>query len=285
MSIAGDLIPPIRHVRIIRSNVMVRSFLNASGASVLPSALAAYRIGLTAQLMEFVFVVPRTTLFPEHAPHGLAVFGETWSRDEFDDVVAREGFFVERAYAERTPTLKQIIPYTIVRRGEEILLLQRTKGGGESRLHDKLSIGVGGHVNPIDAVATEADEQCAKSAGSRLADPLPAATRREVMEEELTVTGETRLTSVGLLNDDTNPVGAVHVGLVQILELLDGDATIREVDQLRGSFVTVSRLRADLAAGANLETWSSLLVPHLDRLISSISGRPHMAEEHALASR
>lgn len=241
--------------------------------------------GSQPRIMEFVFVVPRTALFPEHAPHGLAVFGETWPRDAFDSVVAEEGFFVERDYAERTPTLKQIIPYTIVLRGEEVLLLQRTKVGGEKRLHDKLSIGVGGHVNPIDAVATEADEQSAKSCGSRLADPLPAATRREVMEEELTVTGATRLTSVGLLNDDTNPVGAVHVGLVQILELFDGHATVREVDQLHGSFVTISRLRDDLAAGANFETWSSLLVPHLDRLIPSNSGRTHTAEQHVLASR
>ena len=63
------------------------------------------------------------------------------------------------------------------------------------------------------------------------------------MEEELEVTGATRLTPVGLINDDTNAVGAVHVGLVQILELLDGDARVREIDQLEGSFVTLAELR------------------------------------------
>ena len=228
--------------------------------------------------MEFVFVVPRTTLFPERTPHGLAVFGEEWSRSEFDAAVTGAGFFVERPYAERTPTLKQIIPYTLVLRGEEILLLQRTKGGGEARLHDKLSIGVGGHVNPIDAVGPDADEQSRKSSSSRVLDPLPAATRREVMEEELIVTGATRLTPIGLLNDDTNAVGAVHVGLVQVLELLEGDAQIREVDQLKGNFVTVSQLRAQHEAGANFETWSSLLVPQLDRILESLP-RPHARSE------
>ncbi len=213
--------------------------------------------------MEFVFVVPRTAIFPEFAPHGLSAFGDEFSRERFQRCVEEDGFFVEREYAERTPTLKQIIPYTLVTRGEEIMLLQRTKGGGEARLHNKFTIGVGGHVNPVDAMHAEDG-----SAHARLLDPLPAATRREVMEEELIVEGETRLTSIGLLNDDSNAVGAVHVGLVQTLELLGGDARIREVDQLRGNFVPWRELPQQLAEGANFETWSSLLVPHLDHLLS-----------------
>ena len=212
--------------------------------------------------MEFVFVVPRARLFSECAPHGVAVFGDEWSQDAFETCVREDGFFVERAYAEEAPHLKQVIPYTLVARGQEFLLLQRTKGGGESRLHDKLSLGVGGHVNPVDAIDTNAG-----AGARRLRAPLPAATRREVLEEELIVEGETRLRTVGLLNDDTNAVGAVHVGLVQVLELLDGDARVREVDQLRGEFVTREELLARHRSGANFETWSSLLVPELDRLL------------------
>lgn len=218
--------------------------------------------------MEFVFVVPRVALFPEHAPHGLSLFGEReddWSRSEFDACVRTEGFFVERPYAERTPTLKQVIPYTLVARGEDILLLQRTKGGGDARLHDKLTIGVGGHVNPVDAFPSGSD---GSSNADRVLDPLPAATRREVMEEELTVTGKTSLVPVGLINDDSNPVGAVHVGFVQVLHLHGGDAQVRETDQLRGEFVPVSTLQERLQAGANFETWSSLIVPHLDQILA-----------------
>lgn len=247
--------------------------------------------------MEFVFVVPRTTLFPERAPHGLCLFGtgageevargegkgqaegggtpgsknpdtknpdtwdpDTWDRGAFDLCVREHGFFVERSYAEHTPTMKQVIPYTLVMRGSDILLLQRTKGGGDARLHDKLTIGVGGHVNPIDAVGSGEGE-------TRVSDPLPAATRREVMEEELHVTGETHLVPVGLINDDTNAVGAVHVGFVQVLYLLGGDATIRETDQLKGEFVPVAELVQRLDAGANFETWSGLIVPHIDRIL------------------
>ena len=227
--------------------------------------------------MEFVFVVPRVALFPEYAPHGLSLFGDQagdgqtgeWSRPAFDACIREDGFFVERPYAERTPTLKQVIPYTLVARGEDILLLQRTKGGGDARLHDKLTIGVGGHVNPVDAFPSGATSGGGSDSGShRVSDPLPAATRREVMEEELTVTGETRLVPVGLINDDSNPVGAVHVGFVQVLHLLGGDAEVRETDQLRGEFVPVSTLQERLQAGANFETWSSLIVPHLDQILA-----------------
>lgn len=227
--------------------------------------------------MEFVFVIPRAALFPECAPHGLALFGSlsegkapggggAWDPTTFETVVKTEGFFVEREYAERTPSLKQVIPYTLVVKKGDVLLLQRTKGGGESRLHGKYSLGVGGHVNPVDAM--ESEPGAPSGEWRRILDPLPAATRREVMEEELTVTGATRLTPVGILNDDTNPVGAVHVGLVQVLELLDGDAQIREIDQLRGEFVTPDHLRSQAEEGANFETWSNLLIPQLDHLLS-----------------
>ena len=233
--------------------------------------------------MEFVFVIPRNSLFPECTPHGLALFeaapgGDSggdasagWDRSAFEDVVKSEGYFVEREYAERTPSLKQVIPYTLVVKQGEVLLLQRTKGGGESRLHGKYSLGVGGHVNPVDAM--ESEPGAPSNEWRRILDPLPSATRREVMEEELIVTGEVRLTPVGLLNDDTNPVGAVHVGLVQVLELLDGDAQIREVDMLRGEFVTPDHLRSQAESGANFETWSSLLVPQLDYLLSLSTAR------------
>lgn len=236
--------------------------------------------------MESVFVVPRARLFPEWTPHGLSIFGDGIERADFDAVIQREGFFVERGYAERTPELKQLIPYTIVRRGDEVLLLRRTAAGGEVRLHDKLSIGVGGHVNPVDArlpdgaPLPEIDGVPVNPKFARLLDPLPAATRREVIEEELEVTGPVRLSPIGLMNDDTTPVGAVHVGLVQVLDLEGGDARVREVDQLEGTFVSVEELEGQLAAGANFETWSALLVPQLDRIWTLAGGASGIAIEH-----
>ena len=56
-------------------------------------------------------------------------------------------FFMDRAAAEEDPSHKQLIPYCIFRCGERILHYTRGKSGGEARLHAKISVGVGGHVD------------------------------------------------------------------------------------------------------------------------------------------
>ena len=66
--------------------------------------------------------------------------------------------------------------------------------------------------------------------------------------------------------DDSNPVGAVHVGLVQVVRVR-GTVEIRETDHLEGELVTLDELRERLAAGANYETWSRLLVERIDELL------------------
>lgn len=210
--------------------------------------------------MEFVFVVPRSALFPDFYPHGLIRFQDTpaaesscVSRLAFEASIARDGFFVERAVAERTPSWKQIIPYTIVQSGERILLTRRTKKGGEARLHDKHSIGIGGHINPVDL-----DEAAVRN-------PLPAGARREI-DEELELSGTSELRPVGVLNDDSNSVGAVHVGVVHVLRV-EGSVEVREREQLEGRLVTISELRELAERGANLETWTRLLLPHLEQLL------------------
>jgi predicted NUDIX family phosphoesterase len=219
--------------------------------------------------MEFVFVVPRTALFPECYPHGLVAFGERRASSaepgagptlaEVEAAVARDGFFVERAHAERTPSLKQLIPYSIIVCDGRVLLFQRLATGGEKRLHGKLSIGIGGHINPEDAASAGRDEGAKRS-------PIAAGTRREIAEE-LDVRGTFEVLTVGLLNDDSNPVGAVHAGVVQVV-YVNGSVEIRERDQLEGRLVTVEELASLLAGGANFETWSRLLVPRLDELLN-----------------
>ncbi|MFO1010367.1 MAG: phosphoesterase [Planctomycetota bacterium] len=212
--------------------------------------------------MEFVFVVPRTALFPECYPHGLVPFRDVpqpggFSARAFEDVVAREGFFVERERAEKTPAWKQVIPYSIVRwdspDGVRVLCTRRLKKGGEARLHDKHSIGMGGHVNPEDLE------------GAATRNPVDAGTRRE-LAEELVVRGAYEVRRVGLINDDSNAVGAVHVGVVQVVTV-SSPPEIRETDVLEGRWVAIDELTAMLATGVNFETWSALLVPHLAELV------------------
>ncbi len=222
--------------------------------------------------MEFVLVVPRSELFSECYPQGFVPFGAGRGPEDFERRVLEHGFFVERARAEGDPALKQIIPYTLISRparervrGEaatgtgveanEVLLLRRLPKGGERRLHHKLSIGIGGHVEPQDA----------ERAPLGRAGLLAACTRRE-LDEELAISGELEWTPLGIVNDDSNPVGAVHVGLVQLARAL-GEVSIREEDVLAGEFTPPARLCELHASGADFETWSALLVTQLASLL------------------
>lgn len=218
--------------------------------------------------MEFVLVVPRRDLFGSHYPQGFVPFGDGLRVEDFERRVREHGFYVERDRAEHDPELKQVIPYTLVTRrvpgaaggaATEVLLLRRLARGGEARLHDKLSIGVGGHLDPVDAD------------GDR-GGLLDAGTRRE-LHEELVIDGALDWRRVGLLNDDSNPVGAVHVGLVQVARAT-GPVSIREQDVLAGEFTAPRRLAELLAQGADFETWSALLVERLAGLIQESGAAP-----------
>lgn len=196
--------------------------------------------------MEFVLVVPRYRLFPQRFPHGFEPFADG-ERDGWLDRIREHGFFVERRHAETQPDLKQVIPYATFERGDDLFLMRRLGKGGEARLHGKLSVGVGGHINPVDGAA----------------DALDAGLRREI-EEEVAVDGTWRAEPAGVLNDDSTAVGAVHFGLVYRV-FVEGDVRVRENDALEGSLTPraeVARLLRE--ERPRFETWSALL---LDRLL------------------
>ncbi|MBL8858766.1 MAG: NUDIX hydrolase [Planctomycetes bacterium] len=221
--------------------------------------------------MEFVYVVPRTVLFPDCYPHGFVPFSGVGAVDSgafgalqgggaaaapFEALIQREGYFVERAYAERTPSLKQIIPYSIIECDGRVLLVRRTAKGGETRLHGKHSIGIGGHINPEDL----GDAPRAQSS------VLDAGSAREIAEE-LSVRGTYKVRRVGILNDDSNAVGAVHVGVVQVIHVT-GTVDVLEREQLEGRLLPCEELIALHAQGANFETWSKMLLPQLGELLN-----------------
>lgn len=210
--------------------------------------------------MEFVYVVPREQLFPEFYPQGLLPFGDELNEAEFDRAIVEHGFFVEREYAERTPTLKQVIPYALVVCDGKVLLLKRLNRGGEARLHGKLSVGVGGHINPVDRTGQDgqADQEIPN-------DLLAAGSYRE-LNEELWIKGSVDVRRCGVINDDSNAVGAVHVGVLQVVSV-EGSVEIRELDQLEGQWMTPSELQQLLKGDHNIETWSRMVLASLDEIL------------------
>lgn len=218
--------------------------------------------------MEFVYVVKRYDLFDRSFPHGFVAAPEPvaqWTRR-----IREKGFYLERRHAEQDSSFKQIIPYTLVLHGDDVLLLRRLSKGGEARLHGKLSIGVGGHINPIDG-----DGGATAHAGpgaSAAVDVLDAGCRRE-LEEEIHIRCPYTLTSVGVINDDASDVGSVHFGLVNIARCETPEVTIREAEVMEGSFVSRAEL-SELARteGGRFETWSSLIIERLDEALPQRGG-------------
>lgn len=193
-------------------------------------------------MVEEVLVIPRV-----HVPRGCEFTGirraDEASLAELRVSVRDHGTFMDRPSAEENRAFKQLIPYVVVRDGARIFLMERTAAGGDPRLHRKASIGVGGHINPID----DGD------------DPLTAGLRRE-WAEELDADWEPEFRLLGLLNDDSNPVGSVHLGVVFIVEAAGRPIGIREHDKLTARMADPDELRA---ARDRMETWSRLVVDHL----------------------
>ena len=151
--------------------------------------------------------------------------------------------YVARSLAETDPSLKQIIPYVLIRRGNTLLHYVRGKGSGEKRLVAMGSIGIGGHIN-------HRDEDLFGSG----TDYYEEAVQRE-LHEELLIDADLATRVVALINDDSTPVGQVHFGVVHVCELGDEHVSRGEpcITDLR--FLTLEELRERRDA---METWSQL---------------------------
>jgi predicted NUDIX family phosphoesterase len=193
--------------------------------------------------IEQILVVP-TEVF-----HSLGYF-QGFSRDveQYLDTLLDPGHvrFLPRPDMETDPSFKQLIPYCILQHRDEAGVLwlyqyRRGSGQGEARLHALRSIGIGGHISSVDA---------ADGTGS----PYLEGLKRE-LEEELAIDCSFEERCVGLLNDDGNDVGRVHLGVVHLLELDSREVRPREVDLANAGF---ERLENILTEIDQFETWSQI---------------------------
>ena len=186
-------------------------------------------------MSESILVVRREYL----APYLTEDFGLiTEDVEEIVRVIEAHHEFRPRPEMETDPAYKQIIPYVLVTRGAEAFVMQRLKKGGEQRLHGLLSLGVGGHINPVDEAGGSA---------------LMAGLRREV-DEEVAVERAASLTPLGVINNDRDEVGRVHLGFLFRLEA-EGAVTVRETEKLSGSFMPIAAMPA---LRDKMEGWSQI---------------------------
>jgi predicted NUDIX family phosphoesterase len=154
--------------------------------------------------------------------------------------------FMDRPAAEHNPEYRQIIPYVLVLHKGKYLTVIRQATQTETRLHNRVSLGIGGHINPIDGDP---------------ANVLDAGLRRELSEELATDNppGLIDLKLVGLICDNADEVSRVHLGVVMRWEPVE-PILIRETDKMNGSYLTLYEIRSHYDS---LENWSRLVYDHL----------------------
>lgn len=202
---------------------------------------------------EIILVAERQHIFEGEA---LTWQGATNNINTINRVLENLHFNVEtmkRGLAENDETYKQPIPYMILKRGSEVFVYERLQGGGESRLHNKLSLGVGGHMNHLSDESFKHD--------------VLLNTMRE-LDEEVEIIGydvtEKDLMIATLINDDEDEVGRVHIGLLGVIELPEtAEVVVKEQDQLLGSWSSISELKENADMFNRLENWSKIFIESL----------------------
>ncbi len=192
---------------------------------------------------EQVLVVPRAVFDEAGSFQGVSLEPERYLRAFLRPGAAR---YMDREAAEGDPSFKQLIAYGIFLHQKRILAYTRGRSGGEARLHAKLSLGIGGHINPVDGLAD--------NLGTYM-----AGVEREI-REEISFAGAARQKIAAIINDDSNAVGSVHLGVVHLFELETPDAVSNETALTSLRFYDPQELRAEYD---RLETWSQLCLDAL----------------------
>lgn len=172
------------------------------------------------------------------------VFGQLLAVDEL--------WLGPRASLETDETYRQLVSYVVFRHGYSVLVYRRAPKGGETRLHGRLSVGVGGHVNVTDVTSSNGTVD--------LLATLRRACAREVAEEISCGTIE-KLETVGIIKESVNAVSRVHLGVVVECWLATPEVHPLDPGLVDVHFVPVVELRG---LCEQMETWSSALVSYLN---------------------
>lgn len=168
-----------------------------------------------------------------------------------------------RSLMEQDPSFKQLIPYVVFRvlsRDGQYHYFHYTRGSGqgEKRLHAKKSVGVGGHISLED---TQHPDAYAAGMMRELTEEIEfGAIRQQAADVGKSASERSLGKIVGLINDDSNEVGRVHLGVVHLVELIEPRVAAREKDLLDAKFSSPQDLMAMMD---QFETWSQIALRYL----------------------
>jgi len=188
---------------------------------------------------EKILVVKRKNLFQQPTFNGFLPLEKFTN---YLETIKKYKEFMWRSEMELDPSYKQIIPYIVFKFDNQVFLMQRKSTASESRLKNKYSLGIGGHIRQEDIIGDDIFEWA----------------RREFIEE-VNYNGKITIKPLGLVNDDGTEVGKVHFGF--IIMLTGDNAAISVKSELKdGSLLTLQECEKYYS---NMETWSQLVFDYL----------------------
>ncbi|MCX5923319.1 MAG: hypothetical protein NTU89_02000 [Candidatus Dependentiae bacterium] len=195
-----------------------------------------------SHLSEEILVVKRSILFNEtNAWSGInnQIF------DQCMQTIQTHSAFMPRSHAETNPTYKQIIPYVIFTVDQKIFVMQRKTTASEQRLAHKYSIGIGGHMRQEDLSSNNIFNWALRE-----------------FEEEVNYSGSKEMSKIGILNDDTNDVGKVHLGMILLLKGSSDQISIKN-EHKSGMLLTLDECKA---LYNQMESWSQTCIDFIEKM-------------------
>lgn len=154
--------------------------------------------------------------------------------------------------AETNVDYKQIIPYVIFKFQDQqnqkntdlYFLMQRKKTASESRLAHNYSLGIGGHLRKEDLKSASVFDWA----------------QRE-FNEEINYTNPFTIELLGMINDDSNEVGQVHLGLVMVVTGSTKNISIKS-ELKNGQLLTLDECNTYYN---QMETWTQIVFDTLKK--------------------
>lgn len=172
------------------------------------------------------------------------------------DAIAEYGSYDYRYNAELDFDLKQVIPYIVLTYKDKIFATERLQG--DERLVGRISIGVGGHVNPVDSERWNVNT--VDGAQNTIIDCII----RELSEETtVDLTNGFKCQYLTVFTDDREDVSKVHVCFLTHIELENDDIDIKETEKLKGRWMTVE----EVEQCQNIEGWSEIALKFIKDVI------------------
>lgn len=186
---------------------------------------------------EHILVVPREKLFFDGDWQGFKAYDES-----FDTRIHENKEFQPRSAMEHDPRYKQIIPYLIFTHNERYFLMQRTENAGEQRLKNKSTLGIGGHIRSEDVNGTDIAQWAYRE-----------------FHEEVSYEGSVTIAPFGIINDDSNDVGRVHLAYVYLVHGNSDEISTKE-EVINGTLLSLEECKV---CYPSLEGWSQIILDEL----------------------